>query len=99
MEGVMRTTSKNMQELQLAEEIVSVLPGGSFARICSDDRATIRYSVRSEEMKLKEIVLSRASLRKLIEDPARSVKVDYLRRDLERSSRRRDAYQYPRQIR
>ena len=90
--------SKDTQELNVAEEILSVLPAGSFMRVCSDDRDTLRFAVRANGLKLRQIVLSRASLRRLIEDPQASVKIDYLRRDLERSAKRREAYQYPRQI-
>lgn len=98
MEDTM-STSRTTQELHVAEEIVSVLPAGSIARVCSDDRDTIRFAVRSAGMKLREVILSRASLRKLIDDPARKVKIDYLQRDLQRSAARRAAFQYPRQIR
>jgi hypothetical protein len=98
MEDTMRT-SRHTQELHLAHEIVSVLPQGSIVRVCSDDRDAIRFAVRAAGMKLREVVLSRASLRKLIDDPARTVKVEYLQRDLERISARRAAYQYPRLIR
>jgi hypothetical protein len=83
-------------EMNVAEEIVSVLPDGTVARVCSDDRDAIRYAVRSAGHRLREIVLRRSSLRKLIEDPARSVKIEYLQRDLLRSASRRSSYEYPR---
>ncbi len=84
------------QELRVAEEIVSVLPGDSFMRVCSDERDAIRFAVRSAELKLRTVVLSRASLRKLVDDPARAVKVEYLQRDLLRSAKRRNEFNYPR---
>jgi hypothetical protein len=83
-------------ELRVAEEIVSVLPAGSFMRVCSDDRAAIRFAVRSKDLKLRSVVLSRASLRKLINDPAREVKIEYLQRDLASSAKRRGEFRYPR---
>ena len=83
-------------EMNVAEEIVSVLPDGTVARVCSDDRDAIRYAVRSAGHRLREIVLRRSSLRKLIEDPARSVKIEYLQRDLIRSAGERGEYVYPR---
>lgn len=86
---------KKLDETRIAEEIVSVLPAG-VARAVSDDRGSLRYSVRADGMKLRTIVLSRASLRKLIEDPARDVKIEYLRRDLEASAARRAEFRYPR---
>ena len=94
--------SKDTQELdaavKTAEEILSALPEGSVMRVCSDDRDTLRYAVRAAGMKLRQITLSRASLRRLANDPQSSIKIDYLRRDIERSAGRRESYQYPRQI-
>jgi hypothetical protein len=87
--------ARKNDEIRIAEEIVSVLPG-VVARACSADRETIRYSVRAADLKLSSVVLSRASLRRLIEDPAREVKIEYLRRDLASSARRRAEFQYPR---
>ena len=83
-------------ELHVAEEIVKVLPGDSFMRVCSEERDVIRYAVRSNDLKLRTIVMSRASLRRLLEDPAREVKIEYLQRDLLRSARRRGEFRYPR---
>lgn len=91
--------SKDTQELNVAEEILSVLPAGSVMRVCSDDRDTLRYAVRASGLKLRQVTLSRASLRRLADDPQSAVKIDYLRRDIERSAKRREAFQYPRQIR
>jgi len=85
-----------IHELQVAEEIVSVLPGGSFMRICSDERDIVRYAIRSNDLKLRTVVLRRESLRRLVDDPARDVKIEYLRRDLIRSSTRRSEFRYPR---
>lgn len=83
-------------EMNVAEEIVSALPEGTVARVCSDDRDTIRYAVRSRDLKLREIVLRRSSLRRLIEDPALAVKIEYLQRDLVRTASRRASFEYPR---
>lgn len=93
----MNTTGK-YDETRLAEEIVSVLPAG-VARACSDDRDAIRFAVRGEGMKLRSIVLDRRSLRKLAGDPARSVKIEYLQRDLIGSSQQRTEFRYPRLVR
>ena len=82
-------------ESRIAEEIVGVLPAG-VARACSPEKDTIRYTVRANGMKLKTIVLCRASLRRLIDDPAREVKIDYLRRDLLQSATVRKEFSYPR---
>jgi len=85
-----------IHEMRVAEEIVSVLPGGSFMRVCSDERDAIRFAVRASGLKLRSVILSRASLRRLIEDPARDVKIEYLQRDLLRSAKRRGEFNYPR---
>lgn len=95
--------SKETQELNVvlaaAEEILNVLPEGSVMRICSDDRDSLRYAVRAAGLKLRQITLSRASLRRLVDDPQSAIKIDYLRRDIERSAKKRESFQYPREIR
>ena len=92
----MKTKSDANDETSLAQEIVAVLPAGSVARFCSDDAETIRFVVQASDLKLRSVVLNRASLRKLLGDAARSVKVEYLQRDLLRSAVRRAEFRYPR---
>ncbi|HVG25323.1 MAG TPA: hypothetical protein VND45_14295 [Thermoanaerobaculia bacterium] len=82
-------------ESRLADEIVSVLPAG-IARACSPEKHTIRYSVRGEGMRLQTIVFNRESLRRLMDDPARDVKVEYLQRDLLQAASARNEFRYPR---
>ncbi len=82
-------------ESRIAEEIVSVLPA-DIVRACSPEKQTIRYSVRTDGMKLKTIVFNRESLRRLIDDPSRAVKIEYLQRDLLESATRRNDFRYPR---
>jgi len=82
-------------ESRIAEEIVSVLPA-DIVRACSPEKHTIRYSVRADGMKLKTIVLSRESLSRLLDDPDRNIKIEYLRRDLLASADRRNEFRYPR---
>lgn len=82
-------------EIRIAEEIVSVLPG-LVARACSADREAIRYTVNGDGLKLRSVVLNRASLRRLLDDPTRDVKIEYLQRDLAGSAVRRAEFQYPR---
>ena len=41
------TVTKN-DETRIAEQIVSALPDGTVARVCSDDRQSIRYAVRAK---------------------------------------------------
>ncbi|HYI10090.1 MAG TPA: hypothetical protein VEK57_13605 [Thermoanaerobaculia bacterium] len=92
----MNTKRKN-DEIEIAEEIVGILPAG-VAREFSSDRGSIRYAVRAEGMKLRTIVLSRRSLRKLIDDPLRAVKVEYLQRDLLNGAPFRSEFCYPRPV-
>ena len=93
----MSTTTRH-DETNIAEEIVSVLPAG-VARACSSDRGAIRFSVRGGEgMKLRSIVLRRDSLRRLAEDPARAIKIEYLQRDLLRTAEKRAEFRYPRLV-
>jgi hypothetical protein len=89
--------SKQMEETRIAEKIVSVLPAG-VARALSPDRETIRYAVRGDGMKLRTIVLRRASLRRLLEDAACEIKVEYLQRELLRTAESRTEFRYPRPI-
>lgn len=86
--------NKNYDETRIAEEIVSVLPEG-VVRALSTDRRSIRFAVRAEGLKLRTIVLNRASLRRLIDDPLRAVKMEYLQRDLLASVNRAE-FRYPR---
>jgi hypothetical protein len=92
----MSTSNGNPEESKLAQEIMSVLPAGSVARVCSDDRDAVRFAVSNGNMKLRMVVLSRASLRRLQSDPAKAVKIEYLQRDIIRSAMRRAEFHYPR---
>ena len=88
---------KSHDETRIAEAIVSVLPAG-VARELSAERDTLRYSVRGDGMKLRTISLRRSSLRRLAADPARDVKIDYLRRELLQAATQRSEYRYPRPL-
>lgn len=92
---------KQMPNLEngIAEEIVSVLPAGSVVRVLSDDRESIRFAVRGAEMKLRSVVFSRASLRKLVDDPLLDVKLGYLQRDLVKAAEQKIEYRYPHAVR
>ena len=92
----MRTQSRMNDENRIAEEILRVLPA-DIARACSPEKHLIRYTVVAEGLKLRTIVFSRESLRRLLEDPARDVKIEYLQRDLIRTAAWRSEFRYPRQ--
>lgn len=85
-----------VEENRIAEEILSVLPAGSVARICSDDHDSIRFTVSSVLLKLNAVTLDRESLLRLHSDPDRAVKIEYLQLDLLRSAVRRVEFRYPR---
>lgn len=91
-----KTMKTNAEETRIAEQIMSVLPQGSFARACSDDRDAIRFTVDTTPLKLRTVVLDRDSLNRLQSDPARAIKIEYLQRDLLRSAMRRAEFRYPR---
>jgi hypothetical protein len=91
------TVNRQTDETRVAEEIVSILPAG-VARELSAERDAIRYAVRADGMRLRTIVLSRASLRRLVDDPTRAVKVEYLQRDLLNAAAHRTEFRYPRPL-
>ncbi|MDQ6802835.1 MAG: hypothetical protein M3041_18685 [Acidobacteriota bacterium] len=90
----MSTTTKKMDETTLADEIVGVLDP-AVVRACSEVRDAIRYAVRGKTLKLRSILLRRDALRRLLTDPARSVKIEYLKRDLLRAAFHRTEFRYP----
>jgi hypothetical protein len=87
--------TKSCEETRIAEEILSVLPA-DVTRALPADRRTIRYAVRAKGLKLRTITFIRESLQRLAVDPLRTVKVEYLQRDLLRNAGRRGDYRYPR---
>lgn len=86
---------RKTDETKLADEIVGVLDP-AVVRVCSEVRDAIRYAVRGKSLKLRSILLRRDALRKLLTDPARSVKIEYLKRDLLRAAMHRLEFRYPR---
>jgi hypothetical protein len=92
----MSTRNGTAEETRLAQEIMSVLPAGSVARVCSDDRDSVHFAVSNSRLKLRTVVFDRESLRRLQSDPAGAVKIEYLQRDLVRSAIHRAEFRYPR---
>lgn len=91
----MSSAIKTTDETRLAEEIVETLDVDA-VRVCSDDRDSIRFAVRSTGIKLRSIVLRRGALRRLLLDPAGPVKIEYLQRELRRAAGQRVEFTYPR---
>jgi len=90
----MNAPIRKMDETKLAAEIVGVLDP-AVVRACSDARDAIRYAVRGKSLKLRSILLRRDALRRLLTDPAREVKIEYLKRDLVRAAIHRVEFRYP----
>ena len=90
----MSTAIKAMDDVKLAEEIVSVLDA-QVVRVCSDDRENLRFAIRGS-MKLRSVVLGRPALRRLLHDRDGAVKIEYLQRDILRAAEVRGEYVYPR---
>ena len=84
---------------RLAEKIVGVLSTIATRVECTTDRSEICYAVRSRSLKLRSIVLNRASLQRLLTATNGLVKIEYLKRDLLRMAAQRAEYRYPRRAR
>src|SRR5436190_9262263 len=90
----MSTAIGTMDDVKLAEEIVSVLDA-RVARVCSDDRESLHFAIRGA-MKLRSVILGRAALRRLLHDRDGAIKIEYLQRELIRSIDQRGEFVYPR---
>lgn len=84
------------EEATFAEELLRNLPETSGSELVSEDNQSVRFRVRRAGWKLATVVFSRQALRKLLIDPVREVKAEYIRRDILRAGARRTAYVYPR---
>lgn len=84
-------------EIEVAREILSFLPE-EIVLSEEPDRGVVRYEVADalNGWKLKEIVFSRKSLLRLIDDPNRDVKIAYIRREIERAAPSKAFWMFPR---
>ena len=84
--------------LDVAARIMEVLP---FDRIEleEEDDETLRYTVFDPSWTLTSVVFLKKSLRRLASDPHRSIKIEYLRRDLLWSTTGRRSFVYPSALR
>ena len=84
-------------EMELVRELIAPISSEGAAERVHESEDVISVSVRRMSgWKLRCIVFSREALQKLLSDPLRAVKVDYLKRDLLRSVSRREEFRYPR---
>lgn len=81
-------------EMELAETLLQPLLDQSW----TEDAETIRFRIRKPGWKLSSIIFSKRALRKLVSDPHREVKLEYLRRDIARQAGSRREYRYPHQL-
>ena len=91
----MSMSHRSNEDARIAQEIVSVLPAESVIRVAADED-TLRFVVNNTTLRLRSVVLNRASLNRLAGDPLRNVKIEYLQRDLLRSAMKRAEFRYPR---
>ena len=84
------------EELTVAREVVQFLLGRGTEQTPRVGRDTVTFRVPPREgWRLHSVVFSRDALRKLLSDPARPVKIEYLRRDIARVATQREEYRYP----
>ncbi|HVT44770.1 MAG TPA: hypothetical protein VMT00_10295 [Thermoanaerobaculia bacterium] len=85
------------RELELASEILRPLVDEDAAELVSDGSELIRFRIRKRfGWKLVSVVFSRLALRRLVSDPLRSIKVEYLQREIGLATSGRKEYRYPR---
>lgn len=86
-------------EYEVADELVRSIEPGVKAVSVQGDGETIRIRLQGAKgWTLDRLVFSREGLRKLDADPDRSIKMEYLRRDILRSGPTRREYRYPRTL-
>jgi hypothetical protein len=93
------TRREEPSAMRLAREVLGVIPE-EFLALEADDAEEIRFRVRGSRgsWKIRTIVFGRESLERLDRDPLRSVKVEYLQRELLRVAPRRQIWGYPRPL-
>lgn len=83
-------------EIRLALDILEPLTKGAIAELLGEDDDTLRFRIpRRIDWRLRVVVLSKRALRNLATDPAMEVKIEYLRRDMQRTAPHRAEYRYP----
>ena len=89
------TLEARNRDVAFAREILS--PFGEDTVVLQEvNEALIRFRLENNDgTRLRNVVFARPCLQKLADDSVRNIKIDYLRRDLERVSKKRDTYVYP----
>jgi hypothetical protein len=81
-------------EMEVAEKLLEPIGQQTW----TEDEKTIRFRIRNPGWKLSSIIFSKRALRRLLSDPDREIKLEYLRRDIARQAKCRREYRYPRQL-
>jgi hypothetical protein len=86
-------------EFDIAGEILDPIVRQSGVDVIVSGRDEIRFRIHKRfGWRLASVVLGRGALRKLLGDPQREVKVDFLRRELLRALTSRREFRYPRPL-
>ncbi len=82
-------------DIALAREVLSEFSDDSII-LEEIDEALVRFRLDAgENQTLEHVIFARPCLQKLAGDPVKDVKIEYLRRDIERSAAHRQTYAYP----
>lgn len=93
---MMATVPKISAEIELASLLLRSMGKAADGAILVEDDATVRFRLPTRPgRKLASVVFGKASLRKLLGDPAASVKLEYLERDLQRAMMERRVFRFP----
>lgn len=83
------------RDIALAREVLSEFSDDSII-LEEVDEALVRFRLDAgTNQKLEHVIFARPCLQKLAGDPVKDVKIEYLRRDIERSAAHRHTYAYP----
>lgn len=91
-----RPAGKSQSPYDIACQILSFLPPGAW-ELDHEDSGVLRFAIQagSDEWKLELVLFSRISLQHLEADPLRTIKIDYLQRDIRNAASHRRTYAYP----
>jgi hypothetical protein len=93
---MMATVPKISAEIELASLLLRSVGRAAEGAILTEDDATVQFRLPNRPgRKLATVVFGKESLRKLLADPAADVKLEYLKRDLQRAAMERRVFRFP----
>jgi hypothetical protein len=96
---MMATVPKISAEIELASLLLRSMGKAADGATVMEDDATVQFRLPDRPgRKLASVIFGKASLRKLLSDPAGAVKLDYLKRDLQRAMMERRVFRFPHTI-